>query len=111
MGLRAGALRRDRLLRRGRARDAVGAPARRDVPRELEGAVSARRRRAGEAGFTLLEVVIAGGLATLVVLGLSAVTLPLVRAQVVSARGAAAQMGAAAALSLVDREIRQATWI
>lgn len=69
------------------------------------------RARRAQAGFTLLEVVIAGGLATLVVLGLSAVVLPLVRAQALSAQGASAQMGAAAALSATDREIRQATWI
>lgn len=60
---------------------------------------------------TLVELVIAMGLAMVVVLGLSNLAAPLARAQVLSHRAQTAQMAAAAVLSWSDRAIRQAAWI
>jgi prepilin-type N-terminal cleavage/methylation domain-containing protein len=67
--------------------------------------VSARR------GFTLIEMVIALALSTLVVVALAALTVPLARAQVSAARGQTAQVNMSYASGLVERELRQASWI
>lgn len=62
-------------------------------------------------GLTLVELVIAMGLAVVVALGLSNLVVPLARAQVLAQRAQTAQMEAASALSWADRSIRQASWV
>jgi len=62
-------------------------------------------------GLTLVELVIAMGLASVVVLGLSNLAAPLARAQVLSHRSQTAQMEAASAAAWADRSIREAAWI
>lgn len=60
---------------------------------------------------TLVELVIAMGLASIVVLALSNLAAPLARAQVLSHRAQTAQMAAAAVLAWTDRSIRQAAFV
>lgn len=68
------------------------------------------RRFRPRTGFTLVEVMLAMALASIVMLGLSYVMLPLARAELL-ARGQTSQLNLAAALKTADREIRQASWL
>lgn len=62
-------------------------------------------------GLTLVELVIAMGLASIVMLSLSNLAAPLARAQILAQRAQTAQVESAFALSYADRAIRQAAWI
>lgn len=62
-------------------------------------------------GMTLVELVIAMGLASIVVLSLANLAAPLARAQVLSHRAQTAQMAAATVLSWSDRTIREASYV
>lgn len=64
-----------------------------------------------KSGMTLVELVIAMGLAMIVVLGLTNLAAPLARAQVQSHRAQTAQMTAATLLSWSDRSIREAAYV
>lgn len=69
------------------------------------------RRARGRDGFTLIELVLAVTLASIVMLGMSSLLLPLVRSEVAAARGQTIQLNLAAALKTADREISQASWL
>ncbi|MBI3564818.1 MAG: prepilin-type N-terminal cleavage/methylation domain-containing protein [Elusimicrobia bacterium] len=58
------------------------------------------------AGFTLIELVVAMALASLVIVGLNSLMLPLVRAQVSATRTQSTQSGLTGALSAVERALR-----
>lgn len=58
-----------------------------------------------------MELVLAMGLAMIVVLGLSNLAVPMARAQMLSHRAQTAQMEAASTLAWSDRAIRQAAWV
>lgn len=64
-----------------------------------------------KSGLTLVELVLAMGLAMVVVLGLSNLAAPLARAQVLSHRAQTAQMAAATLLGWSDRAIREAAYV
>lgn len=61
------------------------------------------------AGFTLIELVVAMALASLVLVGLNSLMLPLVRAQVSAARTQSTQSALAGALSAAERALRTAS--
>jgi hypothetical protein len=69
------------------------------------------RRARSRAGVTMIELLLATGMASIVMLGLTYVMLPLVRAQVLSARGQTVQLNLAAAWKTADLEISQASWL
>jgi type II secretory pathway pseudopilin PulG len=75
----------------------------------MDGTVT--RRGSRQAGFTLVELSLAAGLATLVILTLSYVMVPLVRAQVLAVKSQSVQLNLSAALKTADREISQASWL
>ncbi|MDE2509757.1 MAG: prepilin-type N-terminal cleavage/methylation domain-containing protein [Elusimicrobia bacterium] len=62
-------------------------------------------------GFTLVELIMAMALGSLVIIGLSNLMVPLTRAQVYATRGLTAQMNAVAAQTAAERALREATWI
>jgi len=66
-------------------------------------------RRAG--GFTLIELVVAMALATIVIVGMDRLLLPLVRAHVDAARSATAQAGLTGALGAAEKALRRATLV
>lgn len=62
-------------------------------------------------GFTLIELVLAVGLSTLVLMAMASLMAPLARGHVRSIRQQTAQSAAAAAFLWVDRRLREASWI
>lgn len=64
-------------------------------------------RSAIRAGFTLIELVIAMSLASLVLAALASILTPLVQSQAYSARAQTVQLRLAAVAQLVERELRQ----
>lgn len=68
------------------------------------------RRVRPRTGFTLVEVMLSMALASIVMLGLSYVMVPLARAELL-ARGQTSQLNLSAALRTADREISQASWL
>lgn len=60
-------------------------------------------------GYTLIELIVAMGLASLVIVGMNSLLLPLVRAQANAARTQSAQGGLAGALGAVEKSLRGAT--
>jgi type II secretory pathway pseudopilin PulG len=63
------------------------------------------------AGFTLIELILAVGLSSLVMLGLMYLVVPLARSQALATRGQTLQLNLAAALKTADREISEASWL
>jgi prepilin-type N-terminal cleavage/methylation domain-containing protein len=68
-------------------------------------------RSVPRAGFTLIELVIAMFLASIVMLALSSILTPLVRSQAYSARSQTIQLNLAAVDQLVEQELRQASLV
>lgn len=65
-----------------------------------------RRAAPAASGFTLLELVVAMALASIVIVGMNSLLLPLVRAQAEAARTLSAQAGLAGALGAVEKALR-----
>jgi len=77
----------------------------------MAGALSARPRRRGAAGYTLVEVMISMAMAAVILVGLENLLLPLTKAQVLAARGQTTQLSLVSAQSAVERALRQATYV
>jgi len=69
------------------------------------------RPPSGSRGFSLMELMVAMGLSSIVMITLLSLTLPMVRAQAGDARSMTAQMNLAGLMSVMDREMRGATYL
>ena len=69
------------------------------------------RPPSGPRGFSILELIVALGLSSMVLIAIMSLTLPMVRAQVGDARSMTAQMNLAGLMSVMDREMREATYL
>jgi prepilin-type N-terminal cleavage/methylation domain-containing protein len=66
-------------------------------------------RTASRTGFTLIELVVATLLGSIVMISLSYILIPLIQSQVYAGRAQTAQLNLAAVDQLVERELRQAS--
>ena len=73
--------------------------------------MSPAARRGARGGFTLIEVILAMALGSMVIIGLSNLLVPLTQAQLFAARGQTAQLNAVSAQSATERALRQATYV
>lgn len=70
-----------------------------------------RRARGRDAGFTLIELIVAMALASIVILGMNNLLLPLVRVQAQSMHTQTAQASLTGALSAVEKAVRRASLV
>jgi prepilin-type N-terminal cleavage/methylation domain-containing protein len=70
-----------------------------------------RHARGREAAFTLIELVVAMALASIVIIGMNSLLLPLVRVQAQSMHTQTAQASLTGALSAVEKAVRQASLV
>lgn len=64
-----------------------------------------------ERGFTLIELIMAIGLSSLVLVALFSLSVPMARTEISSIQSQTAQLNVAGAMSVFEREVRQATYL